>query len=152
MGSPGEALRLIEQSSATGRNIVASDPEDQDAQRMLRISENARGQILAANGRIDEGIGLFKANIAERKTLWDARPADVMRLRDYMVAVKALGDMQTTFGRHDEGCQNYLRAGALIGELERRRRLTGMDAIVTRPDMINRELKFCATSGRVGKN
>ncbi len=151
-GSPGEALRLIEQSSVIGQNIVASDPEDQDAQRMLRISENARGQVLAANGRIDEGIGLFKANVAERRSLWESRPGDAMRLRDYMVAVKALGDMQTTFGQKYEGCQSYLRASSLIAELERRGRLTGMDAIVTRPDMTNRELKFCATSGRVGKN
>lgn len=150
-GNPGEALKLIEQASAAARDIVTFDPADEDARRMLRITENARGQALAANGRVAEGVALFRANLAERKAWWEARPSEAIRLRDYMVAVKALGDLQTAFGEQLQGCRTYGEARALIARIAARGRLTGLDTADTLADLARREQKFCAASGQIRK-
>lgn len=142
-GDPKEALAQIEASSVGVRQVLAFDPDDQDAKRMLRISENARGQALAAVGRVEEGLFLFKANTAERKTLWQARPADALRLRDYMVAVKGLGDMQTQFGHAADGCATYRDARRIIAQIGATGRLTGMDTASVLTDLSEREKKFC---------
>ena len=143
-GDPKEALALIEQWSVGVRQVLAFDPADQDARRMLRISENARAQALAAVGRVDEALLLYKANIAERRTLWEARPTDALRLRDYMVAVKGLGDMETQFGHGTDGCTTYRDARRLIAQISATGRLTGMDTTSVVGDLAQREKKFCA--------
>ena len=79
-------------------------------------------------------------------------PDVAMRARDYMVAVKSLGDLQTGHGRAAEGCRTYQQARDLIAAVKVRGRLTGLDMSDIVSDLGQRELAFCARTGQNTKS
>lgn len=145
-GDPREAVAILTDGSRRARAILAADPDDEDARRMLRISENARGQAVAQAGQIDAGIAIIRGNIAERKAYLDRRPNDPMRMRDYMVAIKGLGDLQIQHGRREEACHTYEQARQLIEIIKARGQLTALDLESASKQVEAVRVKECAGS------
>jgi tetratricopeptide (TPR) repeat protein len=143
-GDAQEAVAMLTDSARRSREILEADPEDEDARRMLRIIENARGQALAQVGRLDEGIAIVRANIAERKAYLDQRADDPMRLRDYMIAIKGLGDMQLEHGRRADACRTYAWARKVIGVIKARGQLTALDLMSSARSVEDAGRKECA--------
>lgn len=145
LGTVREGLALLETASAGARAVVAADPADADARRLLRVVDNARAQALAQAGDADAGLRLLQANVAERKALADARPGEAALARDHFIAVKSLGDMQIEVGRVAPGCATYAEARSLIATLRRAGRLAGMDEADAIGDMAKRMDRHCAS-------
>jgi tetratricopeptide (TPR) repeat protein len=145
-GDPREAVAVLTESSRRTKEILAADPDDEDARRMVRISENARGQALAQAGEVDTGIAIIRANIAERKTHLDRRPDDPMRMRDYMVAIKGLGDLQIQYGRRAEACATYEQARQLIAVIRARGKLTALDLMSASKQVEEVRAKQCTAA------
>lgn len=143
-GGDAEALLLLENSAAAIAAIAAADPADADAARMLRIAENARAQALAANGRVDEAVAIFSKGVAEREALWRARADEPILLRDYMVAMKGLGDLLADYGHAAQGCIRYRQTQMLLARIARERRLTGLDVSDTSVDLARRMKRYCS--------
>lgn len=143
-GNAHEAVDVLADSSRRSIAILAADPDDQDARRMLRIVENARGQALSQIGQLDKGIAIVRANIAERKAYLDQRPHDPMRMRDYMVAIKGLGDMQLGHGRRADGCKTYEWARQVIQLIKARGQLTELDLMMAAKSVDEARVKQCA--------
>ena len=111
--------------------------------RMVRIAENARGQALAADGQVDAGLAIIRTNIAERRAWLDQRPRDPMRMRDLMVAIKSLGDLQIEYGRPEAGCATYDEARQIIGLIRSRGQLTALDISSVVKSMEVQRLRRC---------
>ena len=103
----------------------------------------ARAQALAANNMFDWALPIFEAGLNERKALWLARPGEAVRLRDYMVAMKGLGDMLADNGRVAESCARYREVSALIQRIKSRQPLTGLDTSDTLANLARRQGKLC---------
>jgi eukaryotic-like serine/threonine-protein kinase len=106
-GKKAEALSLLERGRREWLAIIAFDPDDQESPRSLRILEEARADALAETGRVDEGIAIQRALLAERKALYETRKTETRSLREWVISIKALGDMQVTHGRIAQGCATY---------------------------------------------
>jgi len=143
-GDPHEAVAILTEASRRTKQILIADPEDEDARRMVRIVENARGQALAAAGQVEAGVGIIRGNIAERKAHLDRRPNDPMRMRDYMVAIKGLGDLQIQYGRRDDACRTYEQARQLIELIKRRGQLTALDLMSASKQVEEVRVRQCA--------
>ncbi len=144
-GNAKEAIAVLADGSTRGRAIMNADPDDQDARRMLRILENARGQALSLAGRVDEGIAIIRENIAERKAWLDRKPRDPMRMRDYMVAIKGLGDLQINHGRGEDACKTYEQAWQLIALIRARGQLTALDLMSASKSVEEQRMRHCST-------
>ncbi|MBY8823807.1 serine/threonine-protein kinase [Sphingomonas colocasiae] len=114
-----EALPMLEQGLAEIRALIAQDRDNADAQRMLRIQEIAYTQALGRTGRADEAVAMLAANVETRRRSWLAQPGEAMRLRDYAIAIAALGDLQAEHGRTAEACRTYDQADIMFGRLKR---------------------------------
>lgn len=144
-GGDEEAVRLLSAAATRARVIANADPADADARRMYRIVETARGQALAAVGRLDEGIAIFSTQLKEREVQWRAKPTEAIRLRDYVSAMKSLADIETDHGRVAQGCARYEEMQALVAQMEASKRLTGLDVKETVADAKRRQSKRCTT-------
>ena len=126
-GGDAEALSLLTQSATILKAIANADPADADARRMVRVFETARGQALAARGQVDEGLAIFEHELKTREALWRAQPTEAIRLRDYVIAMKAMADIETDYGRIASGCARYVQVQTLVDRIQSAGRLTGLD-------------------------
>jgi len=147
-GDQTEAVAMLRDALVRTRSISMADPADQDARRMVRIVENALGQSLAASGHFDEGAAILARNIAERREWLARKPDDPMRMRDYMVAIKGLGDMQVQFGRAADGCRTYEETDRLIAIIRQRGQLTALDLVSVIKTMEAARAKACTADHR----
>jgi hypothetical protein len=122
---------------------VAFDAADDDALRHLHISENARGGILVQAGKVSEGLKLLADTVAERKAIWQARPNEPRRMRDYAVEVKPLADLQAKVGRVREACATYGEARRVFEAMDKAGRLTAQDRGDQLGNILKAQEKFC---------
>ena len=122
-----ETLAQLELSSREAGLIAAAEPDDADAARMLNITENARAQALAANGRMDEAVTLLAAGVARRRALHRALPAETQRARDLWISLTALGDLEAQAGQVAAACRHYDESRAGFVTLKRAGKLPPAD-------------------------
>ena len=138
-----EALALLTATAADLRQMVVFDSDDQESARLLRMVDLDRAQALADLGRVDEALGLLRVNIDSRRA-WLARdPAELRRLRDLVLAVKMLGDVQVNHNRVPSGCQAYVEFRTLVAQMAARGNLAEMYMDYTLADLAKSEAKFC---------
>ena len=138
-----EALALLTATSADLRQMVAFDSDDQESARLLRMVDLDRAQALADLGRVDEALALLRINIDSRRA-WLARdPAELRRLRDLVLAVKMLGDVQVNHIRVPSGCQAYVEFHKLVAQMAARGNLAEMYMDYTLADIAKSEARFC---------
>lgn len=148
MNRNAEALRLFDAGLTALEKMVAFDPDDDEAVRLLQIVGLDRAQATADLGRFDEAIIQYRANIAGRRA-WLARRADeVRRLRDLAVAVKSLGDVQARGGHTAEACQTYAEFRALVAQMAKKGDLAEMDMDYTLAHLVQDERKYCPNTAR----
>lgn len=127
LGRDGEALPLLERGRSIARALVAEDRDDTDAERVSGIIDLAYAQSLSGVGRADEALSTMAAVVERRRQAWLRNPAESRRVRDYTIAIAALGDLQAENGRRAQACHTYADAGAMFDELRRRGKLIEAD-------------------------
>jgi tRNA A-37 threonylcarbamoyl transferase component Bud32/tetratricopeptide (TPR) repeat protein len=127
LGRSSEALPLLERGVAETRAMTATDRDDADAQRMLRILEVAYAQALSGVGRADEAIEVMAATIERRRAAWLAKPTEAMSQRDYAVGIAAYGDLLAQNGRTEQACGIYSEAEAMFDRLMKRGQFIEVD-------------------------
>lgn len=127
LGRFAEALPLLEQGLTEIRAMIAQDRDNADAVRMLRIQEIAYTQALGGVGRAEEAIAMLKVNVEQRRQAWLAQAGEAMRLRDYAIAIAALGDLQAEHGRTTDACRTYDQAEIMFGRLKRDGKFIDLD-------------------------
>ncbi len=142
-GKNAEALAILEQGRREWLVVIASDPDDQESPRSLRILEEARADALAMNGRVDEGIELVSSILAERKAVWEARKSEARSLRELTLGTKALGDMQVVHGRVAAGCATYRDFVALVDLMRKTTDFKAMDMGYTLDHYKRHSARFC---------
>ncbi|MEW5685538.1 MAG: serine/threonine-protein kinase [Pseudomonadota bacterium] len=127
LGRPAQALAEIDKASLIARDLVAAEPTDADALRMVRINDNVRAQSLAALGRTDEALAILRAGADARRRLWQAEPDDASRGRDYAIATAMIADVEADAGRSADACARYDEVTRIFGDLRRGGRFAGLD-------------------------
>lgn len=142
-GKNAEALAILDRGRREWLALIASDPDDREAPRSLRINEEARADALAVNGRIDEGIALLAGILEQRKLVWATRKNETRSLRELAIGTKALGDMQVTHGRTAAGCITYRAFVALVDQMRTSTDFKAMDMGYTLDDFAKKTAKYC---------
>lgn len=143
VGKSAEALPMLEQGLSEIRALIAQDRDDADARRMLRVQEIAYTQALGGVGRGDEAITMLTANVEDRRRSWQARPDEAMRLRDYAIAIAALGDLQAEHGRTADACRSYDRAEIMFGRLKRDGKFIDIDRDYSQRLLSEARARYC---------
>lgn len=127
VGRHAEALADIERALDGGSRLLALDPSNSNAQRMLLILRSDRARLLSRTGRHDEAIALAEANIAERRER-AARAPDISEpARDAVVPLHALAEMHWARGNLAAGCAAARRAVEAWAAYDKRWGLTELD-------------------------
>ncbi|MFZ4687320.1 MAG: hypothetical protein ACOYMK_17140, partial [Hyphomonadaceae bacterium] len=99
--------------------------------------------ILVQAGNVNEGLALLVATAAERKAIWQARPGEARRMRDYGVEVKPLADLQAQVGRVREACATYAEARRVFEAMDKAGRLTAQDRSDQLGNVLKAQAKYC---------
>src|SRR5206468_4323871 len=95
--------------------LAAADPSNAAWQRDLSVSQNNVGDVLSAQGRLDDALGAYRAGLAIAERLAPADPSNAGWQRDLSVSQERLGDVLSAQGRLDDALTAY-RAGLAIRE------------------------------------
>jgi hypothetical protein len=123
-----EALSALGRGEAIAQQLVAFDESDHDARRRLNIVRLARGQALAAAGRIDEGVVVMTSEIDSRRRRMAADPSNTEAVRDYAISLASLGDAQAGAGRKAEACAVYREGLSTFERIRKAGKLTIFDS------------------------
>jgi eukaryotic-like serine/threonine-protein kinase len=148
-GKRQEALALLERGRREWLVLIAFDPDDRESPRSLRILEEARADALTQNGRVDEGIAIQRKLLGERQALYEARKTETRSLREWVLSIKALGDMQVTHGRTADGCTTYhaFLQGVIL--MRKSTDFKAMDMDYTLDDFAKMEAEHCPNLARL---
>jgi hypothetical protein len=143
MQKDAEALGILSADADDLKAMVAFDADDLEAARQLQVVVLDQAEALTDVKRVDEGVALMKANIADRRR-WLARyPGEPRRLRDLAIGIEQLGDIETRNGRVAEGCAAYVEFHALVARLATMGDLAGMDMDDTLDDLAAQARRYC---------
>jgi tetratricopeptide (TPR) repeat protein len=143
-GDPNRGLALLEKASREGRESVAREPDDDGAQRSLRIDEDGRAQALVRVGRIDDGLRLMEHQAALLGAIWQSRPNELRRMRDYALDQKELGDLQARYRRFASACASYRESRRVFETMARQGHLSAADRTAQLGDIIGSQARYCA--------
>lgn len=122
-----DALTQLEEAARMMPALLAFEPADQGAHRLHRIVLTAHAQTLASSGRLEEGLSLLRAQVAERAAWHRAAPHEAERARGYAVSLAMLADLYADNGRAQQACARYAQADALFASLDARGQLSPQD-------------------------
>ncbi|MFO1218823.1 MAG: serine/threonine-protein kinase [Burkholderiaceae bacterium] len=130
-----EAMRIAQQ-------MLALDPENLEALRMLNSVRNDRAMVLARLGRHDEAIALTEQSMPEKEARAARAPDDSERARDIAVPLRLLASYYRDKGDRDGACRVLRRALQAWGAIDKRWGLSDFDR---RNDVeeITRQLARC---------
>ena len=100
---------------AIRERLAAADPSNAGWQRDLSVSQEKLGDVLSAQGRLDDALSAYRAGLAITERLAAADPSNAGWQRDLSVSQNKLGDVLSAQGRLDDALSAY-RAGLAIAE------------------------------------
>ncbi len=127
IGRQEEALADIGQALDSASRLLALDPSNRNAQRMMVILQSDRARLLGRVGRLDEAIVLAEANLRERAARAERAPDISEPARDAVVPMHSLAEMHWRRGDLAAGCAAARRAAAAWAAYEQRWGLTELD-------------------------
>jgi serine/threonine-protein kinase len=139
-----EALPLLEEGREVVGALVAEDRDDKDAERVANIQEVAYAQALSGVGRASEAIAVMSATVEHRRQAWLATPDEARRMRDYTIAIAALGDMLAENGRTAQACSTYATADAMFETMKKRGKLIDADRVYSYRLLAEARAHYCS--------
>jgi tetratricopeptide (TPR) repeat protein len=139
-----EALPLLEQGRKVVGALVAEDRDDKDAERVANIQAVAYAQALSGVGRASEAISVMSATVESRRQAWLATPDEARRMRDYTIAIGALGDMLAENRRTAQACSTYETAAAMFDAMKKRGKLIEADRVYSYRLLAEARARYCA--------
>jgi hypothetical protein len=87
------ALTAYRADLAISERLAAADPSNPGRQRDLSVSQNNIGDVLSAQGRLDDALTAYRAGLAIRERLAAAEPSNPRWQRDLSVSQNKIGDV-----------------------------------------------------------
>ncbi len=87
---------------AIRERLAAADPTNAEWQRDLSVSYNKIGDVLVAQGNLDEALARYRDGLAIRERLAAADPGNTEWQRDLSVSFNKIGDVLRAQGKLDE--------------------------------------------------
>jgi serine/threonine protein kinase len=144
-GDAKRGLTYLEQAVREGQSSVAFQPDDDDAKRSLYVDELGRAQAMVKVGQADEGIRQMQDLTAQRKALWDSRPLELRRMRDYGLALDTLADLQVQGHQYVTACVSYANSRKIFEQIAKQGQISAADRDNTLGDIIQAQKKYCTT-------
>lgn len=127
LGRHTEALADSELAMAQAERLIALDPRNDNAQRLVLILRSDRALILGRLKRFDEAVALAQASLRERALRAQRVPDLSEPARDAVVPMHALAELYWQRGDSASGCEAARRAIAAWAAYAARWGLTELD-------------------------
>lgn len=127
LGRHGDALRDSDTGIATVQRLIALDPGNDNAQRLMLILRSDRAMVLGRLSRHDEAIALAEDVLRERRARAARAPEISEPARDAVVPLHALADLYWRRGDVAAACAASRRAVAAWADYEKRWGLAELD-------------------------
>jgi tetratricopeptide (TPR) repeat protein len=113
LGDTQGALATASQARDIFRDLVVSNPDSDDFNRELSVSNERIGDVLVLQGELDAGLAAYRDSLAIRKPLALKHPDNTDSQRDLSVGDNKIGDVLLAKGQLDEALVAY-REGLAI--------------------------------------
>ena len=127
LGRHGQALADNDTGLAMVARLIALDPGNDNAQRLMLILRSDRSMLLGRLSRHDEAIALAEDVLRERRARAVRAPDISEPARDAVVPLHALAELYWRQGDAEAACAASRRAIAAWAEYEKRWGLTELD-------------------------
>ena len=87
--------------------LAASDRSNSGWQRDLSVSYNSIGDVLVAQGKLDEALKSYRDSLAIIERLAASDRSNTDWQRDLVVSYNSIGDMLVAQGKLDEALKSY---------------------------------------------
>ena len=107
LGDTEGALTAATQARDIFRALVVSNPDSDDFQRELSVSNERIGDVLMVQGQLDAALAAYRDSLAIRKPLALKHPDNTECQRDLSVGDNKIGDVLLAKGQLDEALAAY---------------------------------------------
>jgi len=142
-GGIREAERVLARAVAEAEAASATEPRDAESLRQVMILRGAHAQSIAMLGQPDRAIPILERLIEWRRGQWQAAPGETRRMRDYIITIAMLADIEADAGREGPACSKYAEVVRLFGELAKADRHVQLDEDYSLRLVRERQARHC---------
>jgi len=138
-----EAERVLARAVSEAEAASATEPRDAEALRQVMILRGAHAQAIAMLGQTDRAVPILQGLIDWRRGQWQAAPGETRRMRDYIITIAMLADVEADAGREGSACARYAEVVRLFGELAKADRHVRLDEDYSLRLVRERQARHC---------
>jgi tetratricopeptide (TPR) repeat protein len=107
LGDTNGALAAAKQAQAIMQNLLAIEPDNADWQRGLSVSNGNIGEVLEAQGKLEEALAAYRDSLTISKALVAKDASNTEWQRDVSVSAGKIGDVLKAQGKLEEALAAY---------------------------------------------
>jgi putative tryptophan/tyrosine transport system substrate-binding protein len=117
LGDTGKQFARASEAHRLLAGLAAEKPNDMTYQRDLSVAYNEVGDVLVAQGKLDEALKAYRDSLAIAERLAAADRSNTQWQRDLLVAYSKVGDVLVAQGKLDEALKAYRDSLAIAERL-----------------------------------
>lgn len=145
---PAGALAELDAAYLLIPRLMDFEPADENALRTEAVVLLSRAEVLAASGRLKEGLEALQSQTITRRHRYEANPDTPEFARAYAVFLTAKGTLLADNKRVEEACRDYAEAGRIFADLVGRDRISGFDSANGGLAQLQQAMKAHCSPGR----
>jgi tetratricopeptide (TPR) repeat protein len=107
LGDTGKQRARAEEASRLLAELAAEKPDDTTYQRDLSVAYNEVGDVLVAQGKLDEALASYRGSLDIRHRLAGSDPSNTYWQQDLAFSYNRVGDVLVAQGKLDEALASY---------------------------------------------
>jgi len=142
--APGpRPLAWLERAERELVKAAAWDRTDTHLQRLIGYEKTDRARMLAKLGRTHDAIALLQDLVKTDQNNWAAHPTENQWLRDLIIDIAFLGEVEVKHGLREEGCAQLKAFHRRSAELAEKADPNGLFLQEASGDVVASETRYC---------